>query len=167
MAKSREWPREVVSRAQALNGVLDDMALRIYFASGGDNNADHTREELARRWRLYRELMPVLDRLAECSVVHTAYYLIQALENFIQADPADVFRLIVKSVMASSRFGYAFESMGADVGVRIVEEYLADYRDVFSDDARRDELMACLNLFVSAAWPAAQSLTFRLAEIWR
>ena len=167
VAKSREWPPEVVSRAQALNGVLDDMALRIYFACGGDNNADHTREELARRWRLYRELRPVLDRLAECSVVHTAYYLIQALENFIQADPAGVFRLIVKSVMASSRFGYAFESMGADVVVRIVEEYLADYRDVFSDDVRLDELMTCLNLFVSAGWPAAQSVTFRLAEIWR
>jgi len=165
--KSGEWLPELVSRTQALNGVLDDMALRIYFTSGGDSNTDHTREELARRCRLYRELMPVLDRLADCSVVHTAYYLIQALENFIQADPAAVFRLIVKSVMASSKFGYAFESMGADVVVRIVEKYLADYRDVFSDDARLNELMACLNLFVSAGWPAAQSLTFRLAEIWR
>jgi hypothetical protein len=67
----------------------------------------------------------------------------------------------------ASKFGYAFESMGADVVVRIVEKYLADYRDVFSDEDRLDELMACLNLFVSAGWPAAQSLTFRLAEIWR
>ena len=112
-------------------------------------------------------MIPALDRLAECSVVHTAYYLIQALENFIPADPAGVFRLIVKSVMASSQFGYAFESMGADVVVRIVEEYLADHRDVFSDAARLDELMACLNLFVNTGWPAAQSLAFRLAEIWR
>lgn len=167
LAKLREWAPEVVSQAQSLNSVLDAMALRIYFANGGHNNSNPTREDLARRWRLYRELMPVLDRLAECSVVHTAYYLIQALENFIQADPAGVFRLIVKSVMASSRFGYAFESMGTDVVVRIVEQYLADYRDVFSDDARLNELMACLNLFVSAGWPAAQSLTFRLAEIWR
>ncbi|AXW32863.1 hypothetical protein CJO88_05655 [Ralstonia solanacearum] len=167
LAKSREWAPELVSQVQALHGVLDDMALRIYFASGGDSNADPAREDLVRRWRLYRELMPVLDRLAECCVVHTAYYLIQALENFIQADPAGVFRLIVKSVTASSRFGYTFESMGADVIVRIVEKYLADYRDVFSDDTRLVELMACLNLFVSAGWPAAQSLTFRLAEIWR
>lgn len=166
LAKSCEWTPEIMSRAKALNGVLDDMALRIYFASGG-NNAEPTREELARRWRLYRELIPALDRLAECSVVHTAYYLIQALENFIPADPAGVFRLIVKSVMASSQFGYAFESMGADVVVRIVEEYLADHRDVFSDAARLDELMACLNLFVNTGWPAAQSLAFRLAEIWR
>ncbi|MBU7440923.1 ATP-binding protein [Paraburkholderia fungorum] len=167
LAGSHEWPPELVSRVQALNSVLDDMAMRTYFASGGDDNTDCTQEELARRRRLYRELMPVLDRLAECGVVHTAYYLIQALEHFIPADPAGVFRLIVKSVMASSRFGYAFESMGADVIVRIVEKYLADYRAVFSDDARLDELMACLNLFVSAGWPAAQSLTFRLAEIWR
>ena len=45
----------------------------------------------------------------------------------------------------ASKFGYAFESMGADVVVRIVEKYLADYRDVFSDEDRLDELMACLN----------------------
>lgn len=167
LAKSREWTPEVLSQAQALNGVLDDMALRLYSASGGSNSADHTQEELARRWRLYRELMPVLDRLAECSVVHTAYYLIQALENLVKADPAGVFRLIVKSVVSSAKFGYVSEPMGADVIVRIIEEYLADYRDVFSDDARLNDLMACLNLFVSAGWPAAQSLTFRLAEIWR
>jgi hypothetical protein len=167
LAQSREWPPQLVSRVQALNSVLDDMAMRTYFASGGNDNTDCTQEELARRRRLYRELMPMLDRLAECGVVHSAYYLIQALEHFIPADPAGVFRLIVKSVMASSRFGYAFESMGADVIVRIVEKYLADYRAVFSDDARLNELMACLNLFVSAGWPAAQSLTFRLAEIWR
>jgi hypothetical protein len=157
----------VQSCARALNGVLDDMALRIYFASGGDNKAELNRDELVHRWRLYRELAPVLDRLAECSVVHTAYYLIQALENFIPADPAGVFRLIVKSIMSSSKFGYAFESMGADLIVRIVEGYLADHRDVFSDEARLDELMECLNVFVRAGWPAAQSLTFRLAEIWR
>lgn len=166
LAKSRQWPSEVMSQAKALNNVLDGMAMRVYFASGG-NNAVQSQETLVRRWRLYRELMPVLDRLAECNVVHTAYFFIQTLENFIQADPAGVFRLIIKSVMASSKFGYAFESMGADVVVRIVEKYLADYRDVFSDEDRLDELMACLNLFVSAGWPAAQSLTFRLAEIWR
>jgi hypothetical protein len=69
--------------------------------------------------------------------------------------------------MSSAKFGYAFESMGADVVVRIVETYLADHREVFSDEARLNELMDLLNLFVSAGWPAAQSLTFRLAEIWR
>jgi hypothetical protein len=167
LAKSGEWPSEVLARAQALNGVLDDMALRVYFASGGESHSELNPAEKARRWRLYRELAPVLDRLAECSVVHTAYYLIQGLENFIPADPAAVFRLIVKSVMSAAKFGYAFESMGANVVVRIIEEYLADHRDVFNDEARLNELMDLLNLFVNAGWPAAQSLTFRLAEIWR
>jgi len=166
LAKSSQWPLEVLSCAQALNGVLDRMALTIYSASGGDK-AELSQDESRRRCRLYRELAPVLDRLAECSVVRTAYYLIQALENFIPADPPGVFRLIVKSVTSSCKFGYAFESMGAALIVRVVEQYLADHRDVFSDEARLNELMACLNLFVSAGWPAAQSLTFRLAEIWR
>ena len=167
VAKSRAWPPEVLARAQALNGILDNMAGRIYFACGGDSQADLSRTDMARRWRLYRELLPVLNRLAECGVVHTAYYLVRALENFVPADPPEVFRLIVKSVMSSAEFGYQFESMGAEVVVRIVEEYLADHREVFSHQTRLDELMELLNLFVSAGWPAAQSLTFRLAEIWR
>ena len=167
LAKSQDWPPEVLAQVQALNGVLDDVALRIYFAGGGDNKAELSRADMARQWRLYRELLPVLDRLAECSVVHTAYYFVQALENFIPADPAGMFRLIAKSVMSSAKFGYQFEAMGADVVVRIVETYLADHREIFSNEARLNELMDLLNLFVSAGWPAAQSLTFRLAEIWR
>lgn len=167
LAKSGEWPAETLAETQALNAILDDMALRIYFASGGDKNATPITEQAAARGRLYRELGPVLDRLAACKVVHAAYYLIQGLENFVAEDPAGVFRLIVKSVMSSAQFGYAFESMGADLIVRIVETYLADHREIFTDEARLDELMACLSLFVSAGWPAAQSLTFRLAEIWR
>ena len=71
------------------------------------------------------------------------------------------------SVTSSARFGYTYESMGSDLIVRIVERYLADHRDVFSDEDRLGELMDCLSLFVSAGWPAAQALTFRLAEIWR
>jgi hypothetical protein len=39
--------------------------------------------------------------------------------------------------------------------------------DVFSDKAQLDEFTACLILFVSAGWLAAQSLTFLLAGIWR
>jgi len=57
--------------------------------------------------------------------------------------------------------------MAVDVIVRIVERYLADHRDVFADPKRLSDLMDCLDAFVRAGWPAAQALTFRLAEIWR
>ena len=48
--------------------------------------------------------------------------------------------------------------MGADLIVRIVQRYLADYRAVFTDRARLDDLMDCLDVFVRAGWPAAQAL---------
>lgn len=57
--------------------------------------------------------------------------------------------------------------MAADLIVRIVERYLADYRAVFTDRARLDDLMDCLDVFARAGWPTAQALTFRLGEIWR
>jgi hypothetical protein len=63
--------------------------------------------------------------------------------------------------------GYSDESMAADLIVGIVQRYLADYRAVFADRARLDDLMDCLDVFVRAGWPAAQSLTFKLGEIWR
>jgi hypothetical protein len=42
-----------------------------------------------------------------------------------------------------------------------------DYRAIFADHARLDDLMDCLDVFVRAGWPAAQSLTFKVGEIWR
>jgi hypothetical protein len=62
---------------------------------------------------------------------------------------------------------YSDESIAADLIVRIVQRYLADYRAVFADRARLDDLMDCRDVFVCAGWPAAQSLTFKLGEIWR
>jgi hypothetical protein len=53
------------------------------------------------------------------------------------------------------------------VVVRIVERYLADYREIFADPHRLNDLMDCLDVFVKAGWPGAQSLVFRLVEIWR
>jgi hypothetical protein len=59
------------------------------------------------------------------------------------------------------------ESMAVDVIVRIVERYLADYRDVFADQDRLADLIDCLDAFARAGWPSAQALIYRLGEIWR
>ena len=57
--------------------------------------------------------------------------------------------------------------MCADLMVRIIERYLADHREVFANPDRLNDLVDSLDVFVRAGWPAAQSLTFRLGEIWR
>lgn len=108
-----------------------------------------------------------MARLANAIVAPIAHHLIQALETFIPLDPPGVFALVAQAVKSAERGGYSDEFMAADLIVRIVERYLADYRAVFTDRARLDDLMDCLDVFVRAGWPAAQSLTFKLGEIWR
>ena len=75
--------------------------------------------------------------------------------------------MIAQAVKSAEQGGYSNEQMAADLIVRIVKRYLADYRAVFADRNRLGELMDCLDAFVRAGWPNAQSLTFRLGEIWR
>jgi hypothetical protein len=89
------------------------------------------------------------------------------LEAFIPVDPPETFRLIAHAVRTSESYGYGVESMASDLVVRIVERYLADYREVFAVNNRLNDLMDCLDVFVRAGWPNAQALTFRLGEIWR
>ena len=109
----------------------------------------------------------MLDRIAEVEHPHIAHYLIQALEALIDVDPPGIFRLIAKAVASASRSGYATESMAVKLIVEIVERYLADHRDVFADPDRLADLMNCLDQFVSTGWEQAQSLMYRLGEVWR
>jgi hypothetical protein len=113
------------------------------------------------------EKQSVFVRFTGAMVASIAHNVIQALETFIPIDPPGVFALIAKSVRSAEQGRYGLESMAVDLIVRIVERYLADYRSVFADKARLDDLMDCLDVFVRAGWPAAQALTFRLGEIWR
>jgi hypothetical protein len=78
-----------------------------------------------------------------------------------------IFTLIARTIRAAERGGYAMESMAVTTVVRVVERYLADHRDVFVASDRRRDLLDCLDAFVRAGWPAAQTLTFRIADIWR
>ena len=85
----------------------------------------------------------------------------------IDIDPDEVFRLIVLTICSSERQGYTAESMAADLFVRIVERYLADFRYIFENPQRRDDLLACLNAFVRYGWVKARKLTYRISEIWQ
>ena len=57
--------------------------------------------------------------------------------------------------------------MATDLVVEIVEQYLADRRDLFLDAEMRGILLSVLDRFVEAGWPKATRLTFRLSEVFR
>jgi len=166
--KFATWPGEAQEAVRSMFGILDEVSLRCYFASGAYHNGSAPALEMSpERARFYRESLPLYERLSGAIVAPVAHHLIQALEAFISLDPPGVFALIAQSVRSSESGGYALESMAADLVVRIVERYLADHRSIFANPDRLKDLMDCLDVFVRAGWPSAQSLVFKLGEIWR
>jgi hypothetical protein len=162
------WPQDDQEAVRELYGVLDEVSLRLHFAAGTHYDGSAPEENVSpERARLYWEIKPLLTRLTSAVVAPVAHHLIQGLEVFVPLDPGGAFSMIAQSVKSAEQGGYSNESMAADLIVRIVKRYIADYRAVFSDRARLDDLMDCLDVFVRAGWPQAQSLTFRLGEIWR
>jgi hypothetical protein len=58
--------------------------------------------------------------------------------------------------------------MAADLAVRLVERYIAEYRSLLeTDDECRQVLIAVLDTFISAGWPSALRLSYRLQDIFR
>jgi hypothetical protein len=160
------WPAARRSEFQDIVSILDEIALRFHLSVGGVH--DGTIAPLSpEQMRLFREALPMLEKLTTAGFSQITHHLIQMLEAFIPVDPPETFRLIAHAVRTSEKYGYGVESMASDLVVRIVERYLADHREVFAVSNRLDDLMDCLDVFVRAGWPNAQALTFRLGEIWR
>jgi hypothetical protein len=168
LRKFDTWPEIEKATVRDMIGILDEVSLRLHVAAGTHYDGSIPADEVSpQRARLYWEAKPILARLTNAIFAPIAHHLIQALETFIPLDPAGVFALIAQAVKSAEQGGYSGESMAADLIVRIVQRYLADYRAVFADRGRLDDLMDCLDVFVRAGWPAAQALTFKLGEIWR
>jgi len=84
----------------------------------------------------------------------------------ITVDPAGVFDLIAFAVLRGGhQSGYQFESLAADLMVKLVGRYLADHKEIFVNPQRRTALVAALETFVDAGWPSAQRLLYRLPEL--
>lgn len=168
MSKFDTWPEPELAVVRSMFGILDEVSLRLHFAAGTHYDGSVPANDISPQCvRLYQEAKPIFVQLANASVATIAHYLIQALENFIPLEPSGIFELITRSVKFSVQGGYSNEAMAVDLIVRIVQRYLADYRAIFVNRARLDDLMDCLDIFVRAGWPAAQSLTFKLGDIWR
>jgi hypothetical protein len=166
--QSASWPVDAQESLRSMFEILNEVSLRLNLAVIAPGQAPNSASEISpEQARLYDEARPLLKELSGAVAAPIAHHLIEALEQFIPLDPAGVFELIAQAVKSSQIGGYGIEHMAADLIVRIVERYLADYRSIFADRIRLEELMECLDVFVRAGWPAAQALTFRLGEIWR
>ena len=118
-----------------------------------------TRTDVARRQ--YQVSSRLLERTAQA-----LYHLIELLQFLIPADPERVFDLVAHALLhAGRKHGFQLESLGADRFVEVIGLFLADYRSMFADKSRREQLVACLDAFVDVGWPAARRLLYRLPEL--
>jgi len=156
----------------ALYRLLDYISVDIYFASGTHNEEDAKRKGesfaylIEGRRRFLNDAEPVIRLLLTTGLVRVAHNLLKFLTTYTEVAPEPVFLLIGDIVVAAEREGYQYESLGADLIVRIVERYLAEYRHVLRGNDRCQELLIrMLDIFVG--WPQARKLVYRLGDIYR
>lgn len=152
--------------------ILSNVGDQLYFASGafrgGQREGRVPLDEIESKKAFLANLADVLRRIGDVGPPATIHHLIDLLDFLAPADPAGVFDLVAHALLsAGKRHGYQFESMGADRFVQIIGRFLADNREIFTDDARRRDLIACLDTFSDVGWPAARKLLYRLPELLR
>jgi hypothetical protein len=169
------WPQEDQENLKALIGLIDFVGREIYFSSGAyDDSRSRNQSEATQPLfpimsdRFYQDMGPLLDELADVGLPSVIHNLLQILEFFIPLDPQGVFRRIERIIKSGQKGGYQYESMAADLIVRLVERYLAQYRTLFLESQEcRMALINILDVFVQVGWPSARNLTYRLEEIFR
>jgi hypothetical protein len=148
--------------------LIDKVGDQLYFSSGAsaEGSEDVPLAGIESKRAFLRDATPIIHRLGEVGIPHTIYYLIDLLNFLRPADPEAVFDLIAHALLkGGARNGYQFESLAINRFVTIVGVYLADHRGIFASPERREKLIACLDIFVDAGWPAARRLLYRLPEL--
>jgi hypothetical protein len=149
--------------------LLNDMSDQFFFASGAfERQADDEPglPSIDAKIAFLADNHATFRRIADAGTPATIFHLIELLEFLISADPPRIFDLVAHALLgAGKRHGYQFESLGADRFVGLIGRFLADYRAIFADEERQARLVACLDAFMEAGWPAARRLLYRLPEL--
>lgn len=151
--------------------LLVTCSTELYYASGAfqENRYGLTPELTTPEQReLYPALAPSWDLLAEIGSPNLVHHLVQTLEMYVPLDPARVFLLIVQAALAGRLWSYHFEDQAVELVVRIIRTYIAEHRSIFekNPDCLR-MLREVLDLFITAGWPSARIVAYRVDEIFR
>ena len=155
----------------ALGDLLIVCGGELYFASGAFQEHRYELPPIItspEQTELYHALAPSWDLLAEIGAPKLVHSLVQTLEMFIPVDPERVFLRIGNAVLAGKLWRYQFESQAVDLIVRVIRTYIAEHRSIFqkSPECLR-VLREILDLFITAGWPSARSLSYRVDEVFR
>lgn len=164
--KTLTEPSEAESiRARQAMQIIDMACQQLYFSSGAAGHGDAAPAPLSRESAatFLHETASILRQIGQHGSPHTVYYLIQLLENLIEADPAGVFDLIAAAVLQGGKAtGYQFEHLACDLMVKLTGRFLADHKEIFDDPPRRTALVDTLEVFVAVGWPSIWRLLYRL-----
>jgi hypothetical protein len=143
--------------ASSCSRTLSQICDQLYFSSGafrsGPGDDEQGLQAIEARRAFLDDVFPMLSRIGDVGHPGTVHHLIELLDFLAPADPARVFDLVAHALLgAGKQQGYQFESLGADRFVQIIGRFLADNREIFADDARRRELVACLDAFSEVGW---------------
>jgi hypothetical protein len=157
-------------KATRLAKLLDETNDQLFFASGAFQNGQAGEErplaDVALKKQFLNDNSATFRRVGDVGTAHSVFHLIEMLGYLIPGDPKQVFDLAAHALLTAGRNqGFQFESLGAERFVEVIGLFLADHREIFDDNARRDQLVACLEAFVDAGWPAARRLLYRLPEL--
>jgi hypothetical protein len=152
--------------------IVDGICMQLLFATGAHSANDEPRLDSLQMGQFWCESESILQLLAKEIHPHTAYHLIQTLRCLLPCNPQRVFLLAAQSIRSASEAGFQNESLAAGEVVKLVQQVLADYREIFQSVSGQDSeclsaLLNVLDLFVEAGWPQARQLTHRLEEIYR
>jgi hypothetical protein len=162
---------EDISRFNSCAKLVDDVAHRLYFASGASKEKQ-AKESLSfdqnKLMTILNDVEPIIAAITPVGHAQIAYHLIELLDYLSSADPEKVFGLVAEIIHKSVEGGYQHESMALDQVVKFVEHYLSEYRDVLYETTKsRQQLTSILDIFVESGWPEAARLVYRLDEIFR
>lgn len=166
----RSWPRsdrEPTPKEVAALNVFNEIASQIFYAAGHNQLAEELHGAGAQT-RFLDEYSEIIAKLMTLGTPHSVHHLLELLQKLAPGDPARCFDLIAESMLRTTGVArYEHESMGAKLFVDLVGLYLADYRFVFDDGARRNKLIDCVAVFVEAGWPEARRLFQNLPELFQ
>jgi hypothetical protein len=156
------------SRVRWAGGLIDQVALNLYAASGAAGASADERPSLP-QVRLWREARGMFDKLAAVPIPGVTHRVTETLERYLESDPREVFLVLRSAVLeGGASGGYELETMAVELIVRLVQRYIASHAGIFrADPDCREGLRRIFDAFVNAGWPAAQQLVYRLDDIYR
>jgi hypothetical protein len=169
----QSWSSEDQERAKKLSGVAEHVCTHVYFFSGAYKNSQKDQAEkiplgASERTRFLRDSRRVLELLSDFGYPRLTHHLLQMLEYLVAFDPEEVFLLVGRVVRSGRQGGYQYEPMAADLVVRLVERFIAEFRHILQENEEcRRTLIEILDTFVEAGWPSARRLTYRMEDIFR